>query len=341
MISLKNDYAEGAHPRIIDAITKSNMEQTDGYGLDIYSKKAIEILKDKINNINVDIHFLVGGTQTNLIAISSFLRPYEAVISPNTGHIAVMETGAIEATGHKVIATPNVNGKLTPSIIQDVLDEHTDEHMVLPKLVYISNPTEIGTIYTKDELKRIKELCDKKNLYLYIDGARLASALTSIDNDLTMSEISKLCDAFYIGATKSGALMGEALVICNENLKPNFRYNIKQKGGLLAKGRLLGIQFLELFKDDLYFELGRHSNNMSQLLKAGIKKCGYDFLVDANTNQLFPILPNSIICELEKDFKFFKWKKYDEEHSSIRLITCWATTEDMVKAFVEKLYSLK
>ena len=340
MISLKNDYSEGVHPRIINSIVKSNLEQTEGYGMDKYSKEAINILKDKMQNENVDIHFLVGGTQTNLTAISAFLRPYEAVIAPSTGHIYVMETGAIESTGHKVIAADNIDGKLTPHIIQNVIDEHTDEHMVIPKLVYISNPTEIGTIYTKDELNAIKNICDKNNLLLYVDGARLGSALCSKDNDLSLSDMSKLVDAFYIGGTKSGALMGEALVICNDSLKTNFRHNIKQKGGLLAKGRLLGLQFLELFKDDLYFELGSYSNNMCDILKDGINKAGFDLLVETNTNQLFPILPNEIINELEKEFLFYKWKNIDANNTAIRLITCWATTEDMVRAFINRLIDL-
>lgn len=340
MISLKNDYSEGAHERIINSLVESNMNQTEGYGNDYYTKAAIGLIKEKIKRDDADIHLLVGGTQTNLTAISAFLRPYEAVISPATGHILVMETGAIEATGHKVISVPVEEGKLTASDVQSVVDEHTDEHMVKPRLVYISNPTEIGTIYKKAELESLSTVCKENNLLLYVDGARLGSALCSKDNDMDISEMANLVDAFYIGGTKSGALMGEALVICNDSLKENFRFNIKQKGGLLAKGRVLGIQFTELFKDNLYFDLAQHSNDMTQILKNGISDAGYDFMVNANTNQLFPILPNHIIEKLEEKYLFYRWKKIDDNHSSIRLITCWATKKEMVSSFIDDLNCL-
>lgn len=340
MISLKNDYSEGAHERIINSLVESNMNQTEGYGNDYYTKAAIGLIKEKIKRDDADVHLLVGGTQTNLTAISAFLRPYEAVISPATGHILVMETGAIEATGHKVISVPVEEGKLTAADVQSVVDEHTDEHMVKPRLVYISNPTEIGTIYKKSELEALSNVCKSNNLLLYVDGARLGSALCSKDNDMDISEMANLVDAFYIGGTKSGALMGEALVICNNSLKDNFRFNIKQKGGLLAKGRVLGIQFTELFKDNLYFDLAQHSNDMTQILKDGISDAGYDFMVNANTNQLFPILPNHIIEKLEEKYLFYRWKKIDDNHSSIRLITCWATKKEMVLSFIDDLNTL-
>ncbi len=223
-----------------------------------------------------------GGTQTNLTAISAFLRPHEAVISANTGHVLVHETGAIEATGHKVISMKVDDGKLKPKHIKMAIDEHTDEHMVKPKMVYISNPTEIGTIYKKQELKDLSDYCKKNKIILYMDGARLGSALCSKENDIELSDLPKLTDAFYIGGTKNGALMGEALVICNDSLKEDFRYHIKQKGGLLAKGRVIGIQFLELFKDDIYFELAKHANNMAEMLKIGISNCGHKFLIDSS-----------------------------------------------------------
>ncbi|MBU3100556.1 MULTISPECIES: threonine aldolase family protein [Clostridium] len=337
MYSFKNDYSEGAHPNILKVLMESNMEQTDGYGEDKYSIGAIKLLKDKIKCNDVDIHMLCGGTQTNLTAISAFLRPHEAVISANTGHVLVHETGAIEATGHKVISIKVEDGKLKPTHIQMVIDEHTDEHMVKPKMVYISNPTEIGTIYKKKELEELYGYCTKSNIILYIDGARLGSALCSKENDIEISDLPKLADVFYIGGTKNGALLGEAIVICKEGLKEDFRYHIKQKGGLLAKGRLIGIQFLELFKNDLYFNLARHANFMAEKLKLGIKECGYKFLINSSTNQIFPILPNKTIEKLQENYLFFVWQKIDEDNSAVRLVTSWATKDESVKSFIDDL----
>jgi len=341
MYSFKNDYSEGAHLSILKALMESNMEQTDGYGEDKYSLEAIKLLKGKLKSNDVDIHMLCGGTQTNLTAISAFLRSHEAVISANTGHVLVHETGAIEATGHKVISIEVEDGKLNPSHVKMAIDMHTDEHMVKPKMVYISNPTEIGTIYKKQELKDLSDFCKKNNIILYMDGARLGSALCSKENDIKISDLPNLTDAFYIGGTKNGALMGEALVICNDLLKEDFRYHIKQKGGLLAKGRLLGIQFLELFKENLYFELAKHANGMAEILKLGISNCGYKFLIDSPTNQIFPILPNGTIKVLEEKYSFFIWQKVDNDNSAIRLVTSWATKEDAVKSFIDDLKLIK
>lgn len=337
MYSFKNDYSEGAHQRILDALIKSNLEQTEGYGEDIYTKKAVELLKERIGRKDIDIHLLVGGTQTNLTAISAFLRPYEAAIAANTGHILTHETGAIEATGHKVISIEVKDGKLRPEDIKPVLDVHTDEHMVKPKMVYISNPTEIGSIYTKGELELLSKFCRENKLILYVDGARLGSALSSDENDMELSDLGKLVDAFYIGGTKNGALMGEALVICNDSLKEDFRFHIKQKGGLLAKGRLLGIQFLELFKDNLYFDLAAHANEMADLLKNEINRVGYKFLIQSPSNQIFPIFPNKLIEKLQDKYSFVIWEKVDEGSSVIRLVTSWATKEDEVLTFIEDL----
>jgi len=335
MYSFKNDYSEGAHPNILKALMESNMKQMEGYGEDKYSLDAITLLKDKLKCNDVDIHLFCGGTQTNLTAISAFLRPYEAVISANTGHVLVHETGAIEATGHKVISIKVDDGKLNPIHIKMALEEHNDEHMVKPKLVYISNPTEIGTVYKKQELEDLSECCRESNLILYVDGARLGSALCSKGNDIKLSDLVKLTDAFYIGGTKNGALMGEALVICKDSLKEDFRFNIKQKGGLLAKGRLIGIQFLELFKDNLYFDLAEHANIMAELLKNGISNCGYGFLINSPTNQIFPILPNKIIDKLSGKYSFYIWQKIDDDNSAIRLVTSWATKEEAVKSFID------
>ena len=337
MYSFKNDYSEGAHSNVLRALIDTNMEQLEGYGEDKYSLDAITLLKHKLRCEDVDIHMLCGGTQTNLTAISAFLRPHEAVISANTGHILVHETGAIEATGHKIISVKVEDGKLKPIHIKAAIQEHTDEHMVKPKMVFISNPTEIGSIYKKCELEDLSDFCRSNNMLLYIDGARLGSALCSKDNDIELSDLPKLVDAFYIGGTKNGALMGEALVICRDSLKEDFRYHIKQKGGLLAKGRLIGIQFLELFKDDIYFDLAKHANHMAELLKIGISALGYEFLTDSPSNQIFPILPSVVIDKLNGKYSFYVWQKIDNENSAIRLVTSWATREDAVNEFIDDL----
>ena len=340
MYSFLCDYSEGAHPQIMEALIRTNLEQTDGYGLDPHCFNAASLIQKKIGRDDVDVHFLVGGTQTNFTAISAFLRAHEAVISARTGHIHVHETGAIEATGHKILTWATPDGKLTPVEIQAALDEHEDEHMAKPKLVYISNSTEIGSIYKKADLTQLSEICKRNNLILFMDGARLASALTSEENDLTLTDLAELTDAFYIGGTKNGALMGEALVICNDLLKEDFRYHMKQKGGLLAKGRLLGIQFEELFRDNLYFELAAHGNKMASILKNRFADLGYSFLTHSPSNQVFPILPNSLIEKLEQNFSFYRWKKIDEDHSAIRLVTSWATEESKTNEFVNKMKSI-
>lgn len=340
MYSFKNDYSEGAHSRILNALIETNLEQTDGYSTDYHTEKAIELLKKKLDCEDVDIHLLVGGTQVNLTAISAFLRPHQATIGVETCHINCHETGAIEATGHKVITMKTDDGKLTPNLIQTVLDTHTDEHMVQPKLVYISDSTELGTLYTKSELEKLHKFCKKNNLLLYLDGARLGSALVSKENDLTLTDIVKLVDAFYIGGTKNGALFGEALVICNDALKEDFRYFIKQKGGLLAKGRLLGIQFEELFRDDLYFDIARHANKMAILLKDALKNKGYKFLTNSFTNQQFPIMPNDVIEKISEKYSFNVERAIDNENTAIRLVTSWATDEKSVLEFIEDLKSI-
>lgn len=337
MYSFKNDYSEGAHPRILNALLQSNMVQSEGYGEDEYTLKAIELLKEKIKRNDIHIHLLTGGTQTNLTVISAFLRPHEAAIAASTGHILVHETGAIEATGHKVISINVSDGKLVPSHIKSALDAHTDEHMVKPKLVYISNSTEIGTVYTKSELVELSLFCRENNLILYMDGARLGSALCSHESDMELSDLAQLVDAFYIGGTKNGALLGEALVICRDYLNEDFRYHIKQKGGLLAKGRLLGIQFLELFRDDLFFELAAHANSMADKLKDGISKAGYSFLTQSPSNQIFPILPDCLIEKLQEKYSFHIWSKVDADSSAIRLVTSWATEESAVISFIQDM----
>lgn len=339
--SFKNDYSEGAHPNILNAMLSTNLQQQVGYGEDDFSNEAIRVLKEKMENTNVDIHFVSGGTQANLIVIASILRPFESVMSANTGHINVHETGAIEATGHKINTIDSTNGKLTPEDIKMVLEQHPDEHMVKPKLVYISNTTEIGTIYKKAELEALFSFCRANNLLLFLDGARLGSALCSHESDLSLAELSRLVDAFYIGGTKNGALLGEAIVICNDVLKENFRYVLKQRGALLAKGRLLGMQFLELFKEDLFFDLAKHANRMAFKLSENIKDLGFEFLTETESNQIFPIFPNEIIEELHKKYAFYVWSKVDENFSSVRLVTSWATKEAAVEGFIKELEYLK
>ena len=340
MYSFTNDYSEGAHPRILNALLETNLEQAAGYGLDQFTLEAAELVKRKIGRKDVDIHLIPGGTQTNLIAISAFLRPHEAVIAPLTGHVEVHETGAIEATGHKIITKEGIEGKLTPADVKEAVEYHADEHMVKPKLVYISNSTEVGSIYSKAELAALSNVCREHNLLLFMDGARLGSALTSDKNDLTLEEIANLVDAFYIGGTKNGALIGEALVIITESLKEDFRYHIKQKGALLAKGRLLGIQFRELFRDNLFFELAEHANRMAGKIQDALIELGCPLLLHSPSNQLFPIMPNEVIAELAKNYSFEVQRKVDEDRSLIRLVTSWATKESAVEEFIAELSRL-
>ncbi|MFJ7726658.1 threonine aldolase family protein [Neobacillus sp. NPDC097160] len=337
MYSFKNDYSEGAHPRILNALMESNYEQEEGYGEDRFSLKAIELLKQRIGRTDIDIHLLTGGTQTNLTAISAFLRPHEAAIAANTGHILTHETGAIEATGHKILSIETEDGKLTPTHVKSALDAHTDEHMVKPKLVYISNSTEIGSIYNKRELQQLRDFCHENHLILFMDGARLGSALCSEENDLQFTDLPDLVDAFYIGGTKNGALIGEALVICRNSLKEDFRFHMKQKGAMLAKGRLLGIQFLELFRDNLFFDLAMHANKLATLLRTELSKANIRFLTESPSNQIFPILSNALITELQSKYSFHIWEKVDDDHSAIRLVTSWATKEEAVVAFIEEI----
>jgi threonine aldolase len=340
MISFINDYSECAHPRILELLTKTNYEQNVGYGQDVHCERAKTYIKKHLQRDDVDIHFIPAGTQTNLLVISAFLRSYQSVIAADTGHINVHETGAIEATGHKVIAMPAVDGKLTPAAILDALEYHTNEHMVQPKMVYISDTTELGTVYTKEELTAISSLCKEKELLFFLDGARLGSAMTCNINDLTMKDLAQLVDVFYIGGTKNGALLGEALVICKEELKADFRYMIKQRGAMMAKGFILGIQFEVLFQDGLFFELGKHSNVMAELLAKAFKDLGYSFYAPHCSNQLFPILPNEIIHKLEQEFGFMLQEKIDNNNSAVRFVTSWATKVEHVERFIEALKSI-
>lgn len=340
MYSFRNDYSEGAHPNILNKLLQTNGTQQMGYGEDEYSTEAKSILREKMNHPGARIYFVSGGTQANLIVISALLRTHEAVISAQTGHIYVHETGAIESTGHRIITVKAADGKLRPADIQQVLEEYSlRPHVVRPKMVYISNSTETGTLYTKSELAALSAVCRSNGLYLFMDGARLGHALTAPDNDLTLSDLAQLTDVFYIGGTKNGALLGEAIVFNTSELATDFDYVLKQKGALLAKGRLLGIQFLELFKDDLYFALAKHANTMAMKIADAIKEAGHSFLTPTTTNQLFPILPHSTIKRLEQTYLFYVWQKMDADHSAVRLITSWTTDEKMVDAFITDLKS--
>ncbi|MGJ1224229.1 threonine aldolase family protein [Sphingobacterium siyangense] len=338
MYNFKNDYSEGAHPRILDKLIETNLIQQLGYGEDDYSNEAKSILKKKIANQQAVIHFLSGGTQTNLLVISFLLRIHEAVISAKTGHISANETGAIEATGHKVITVETSDGKLTPNDITMVLKEHTlAPHVVKPRIVYISNSTEIGTIYSLAELEALYVCCQQQQLLLYLDGARLGHALTAENNDLTFAAIAKYTDVFYIGGTKNGALLGEAVVFNRPELAVDFDYAIKQKGALLAKGRVLSIQFLTLFQDDLYLELALRANSLAMRMAKAIKDKGYSFLTESTTNQIFPILPKSLIEALLINYQFYIWKDIDSDYAAVRLITSWATDEKQVTNFINDI----
>ncbi len=338
MYNFRNDYSEGAHPSILNKLIATNLEQQLGYGEDEYSLQAKAIIKRKINNDAAKVYFVSGGTQTNLLVIAALLKIHEAVISADTGHIYVHETGAIESIGHRVITVETTNGKLTPALIQNALNQYTlRPHVVKPKLIYISNVTEIGTIYSKQELQALYQFCKTKELFLFMDGARLGHALTADSNDLSLADIAAMTDVFYIGGTKNGALLGEAIVFNNPDVVPEFDYVLKQKGALLAKGRILGIQFLELFKDDLYFQLARHANDMAGKLVAAFEENGVSFLMPPASNQIFPILSKSIINKLSEKYLFYEWKVIDDHLSAIRLITSWATDAHQVEAFISDL----
>lgn len=336
------DYNEGAHPRILERLMETNMEQTIGYGEDDYCKRAAELIREKCGDASLDVHFLVGGTQTNATVIDAALRSHQGVICAETGHINVHETGAVEATGHKVLALPGTDGKITAAQVEEMYLEHGgNEHMVQPKMVYISNPTELGTIYSKKELEDLSCVCKKHNLLLFLDGARLGYGLAASDNDLDLPAIAACCDVFYIGGTKVGALFGEAVVIRNEALKEDFRYFIKQKGGMLAKGRLLGIQFAALFEDGLYESIAKKAIVLADELREAFQAGGYPFFVENKTNQIFVILSEKEIEQLSEKYGFELEQKVDELHRVVRFCTSWATKSENVEKLKEDLRGLK
>ena len=338
MYSFRNDYSEGAHPRVLQALTDTNLVQTCGYGVDPICDEARALIRTLCAAPDAAVHFLVGGTQTNMTVITALLASYEAVIAAHTGHVNCHETGAIEATGHKVCTAYSPDGKVTPEMVESVLAVHADgeEHMVAPKLVYISDTTEIGTVYTKAELTALRQCCDAHDLLLFLDGARLGSALTSPENDLTLSDLAALTDVFTIGGTKNGALFGEALVLTRP--MPHFRWHMKQRGAVLAKGRLLGLQFQALLEDGLYFDLARRANELAFRLRDGVAALGYPFPVASPSNQQFPVLPNETVAKLqEMGYEFETDHPVDANHTCIRLVTSWATPETAVEDFLRDL----
>lgn len=339
-ISFKNDYSEGAHPRILELLAQTNLQQEPGYGYDSLSEQAKVAILRFLNNQETPVYFVAGGTQANLLVISHLLKPYESIIATESGHIHVHETGAIEATGHKINTVPHSNGKLTPDNILKVISQHTDEHMVKPAMLYISQTTELGSIYSKEELQDLSDFCKEHNLKLFIDGARMAAALSSNKHQLTLNDIAQYADVFYIGVTKNAGLLGEAIVFPNAQLAEGFSYSLKQKGALMAKGRILGAQFLALFEDDLYFELGKHANQQAMRIATALEDAGFRFALQPESNQLFPILPHQVIERLLEDFEFYVWEKLDADESIVRIVTSWATNPTDVDRFIAKINGL-
>ena len=342
MISFVNDYSENAFPEILEALAKTNYEGNSAYSGDDHSRKAAELIREKIACDTADVQILMGGTQTNLVAIAAFLRPHEAVIAVHTGHICVHETGSIESTGHKCLEVNGVNGKVTPADVETVCGpQHWDHAGILtvkPRMVYISQSTEVGTVYSASELRELRRACDKYNLLLFCDGARLSSALEC--SDVTLPQLAEVCDAFSIGGTKCGALFGEALVIINPELQTDFRYIAKQRGGMLAKGWLLGLQFEILMQNGLYERGGLHANNMARKLKEGLDRLAIPYSVESFSNQLFYVFPDDLLRQLEKDYAWEVISKVDDTHTEIRLVTSWATKPENIDQFLSSLQVL-
>lgn len=329
-----NDYNEICHPAIMKRMQEMAALQMDGYGEDPCCASAAERIRKLCDNENLGVHFLVGGTQANLTVIAAALRPYQAALGAESAHINVHETGAIEATGHKVLTLPSKDGKIQACQIAQTVENHwsdaTHEHIAQPKLVYISHPTEFGTTYSLKELQEISAVCEKHGLYLFVDGARLGYALSAEDSDVTLRDLAELTDVFYIGGTKVGAMFGEAVVISNPAINEDFRYMIKQRGGMLAKGWLLGLQFDTLFTDDLYFRISAHANKLADQIRGALTEKGYPLVVESRTNQVFAVLPDAVLAQLGEEFSYSYWGRIDESHSSVRFCTSWATTQENV-----------
>ncbi len=344
MLSFANDYQEGAHEKILQRLIETNLEPVSGYGTDPYCELAKEKIRRACECPEADIWFLTGGTQTNQVVIDAMLAPYEGVVAAETAHVAAHEAGAIEYSGHKVLTIPQHEGKILAEELETFLrkfwDDENHEHMVFPGMVYISHPTEYGTLYTKNELENLSAICEAYQIPLYMDGARLGYGLMSSNTDVTLSVIARCCDAFYIGGTKVGALCGEAVVFPKNNTPKHFLTRIKQHGALLAKGRLLGIQFDTLFTDDLYFVLSRHAIDMAEHLKEGLLEKGISFYLESPTNQQFLLLTDEQLERLKHEVSFSFWEKPDEDHTVIRLATSWATTKEQVDELIEVICNL-
>ena len=344
MIRFECDYAEGAHEKILQRLCETNNEQLPGYGEDVHCERAAHLIREACGAKEADVHFLVGGTQANTIMIASLLRPHQGALCATTGHIAVHESGAIEATGHKVLTIPSTDGKISAEQIRADHTAHWNdearEHMVQPGLVYISHPSENGTTYSKAELEAISATCRECGLPLLLDGARLGYGLAAPDNDVSLHDVARLCDMFYIGGTKVGALFGEAVVIMDEGLKKDFRYHIKQRGGLLAKGRLLGIQFEVLFEDGLYYKIAQHAVDMAMRIRETFKAKGIPFHYASTTNQQFPILPDAALQILGSKYSYSTWEKYDKKHTVARFCTSWATKAEHVEQLIRDIKAL-
>ena len=340
-----NDYNEMCHPAVLKEISALSGAQNIGYGVDDHCKEAADMIRKLCGKEDLAVHFLVGGTQTNLTVIAASLRPHQAVIAADSGHISIHETGAIEATGHKVLELPSADGKLKPEQITAIARSQSDtmdaEHTVQPKMVYISHPTELGTTYTKAELTAISEACKAYNLRLFVDGARMGYGLAAADSDLTLADFAELTDVFYIGGTKVGAMFGEAVVISDPEIAQDFRYLIKQRGGMLAKGWLLGTQFKALLQDGLYTQIAAHANNMADMLRDTFTGCGYPLLVESRTNQVFPVLPDKLLDVISQSFTFTEMHRVDETHRAVRFCTSWATKEEDVTALCALIESYK
>ena len=341
MLYFTSDYTEGAHEKVLQKLVETNMEHLSGYGMDEYCESAKAKIKAMCGADDTDVHFLEGGTQTNAIVIDSVLSAYEGVVCADSGHIFVHEAGAVEFTGHKVLSLPGECGKLRADVVKEYFEnfyaDENHEHAVFPGMVYISYPTEYGTLYSKEELKALSEICHRYEIPLYLDGARLGYGLMSKSADVTLEDIASFCDVFYIGGTKVGALCGEAVVFTKNNTPKHFTTIVKQRGALLAKGRLLGIQFETLFEDGLYYEISGHAMQMAEKIREKLKALGAEFVGGSPTNQIFVSLPNSVVEELTKDFVLEPWGKVDENHMAIRICTSWATKEENVDALLESL----
>ena len=336
----RNDYGEGAHPLVMERLMQTNMEHTCGYGLDAYSLRAADLIREKCGQKNAAVHMMIGGTSANMVALSAFMRPYEAAIAAQGGHINVHETGTVEGSGHKVLVAEGSEGKVSAQGVRAVCLRHTDEHMVHPRLLYISQPTEIGTVYSLAELRALREVCDKNGLLLYADGARLGSALTASEATATLKDMAALTDAFYIGGTKNGLMFGEALVIVNPALQKDFRFMIKNRGGMIAKGRLCGVMFLAALEHDDYLAWARHANEMADIVRAGMEKGGVKPLIATTTNQIFPIVTREQEKKLAEQVEFERWGDVDDAHVAIRFVTSWATTREDAQALAGLMEAL-